>query len=99
MGNYINTGNTGFVAAVRDTYVDKTELIAFINRTLGTKRKLTCVSRPRRFGKSYAAQMLCAYYDKSCDSDALFANLKIAKDSSYKKHLNQHDVKIGRAHV
>ena len=92
MGNYINTGNTGFVAAVRDTYVDKTELIAFINRTLGTKRKLTCVSRPRRFGKSYAAQMLCAYYDKSCDSDALFANLKIAKDSSYKKHLNQHDV-------
>ena len=60
MGNYVNTGNAGFAAAVRDTYVDKTELISFINSTLGTKRKLTCVSRPRRFGKSYAAQMLYA---------------------------------------
>lgn len=92
MGNYVNTGNAGFAAAVRETYVDKTELIAFINGTLGTKRKLTCVSRPRRFGKSYAAQMLCAYYDKSCDSSGLFADLKIARDSSYKEHLNRYDV-------
>ncbi len=79
MGNYVNTGNAGFAAALKGTYVDKTELISFINSTLGTKRKLTCVSRPRRFGKSYAAQMLCAYYDKSCDSGRLFADLKIAK--------------------
>lgn len=92
VGNYVNTGNAGFAAAVRESYVDKTELIAFINGTLETKRKLTCVSRPRRFGKSYAAQMLCAYYDKSCDSSELFADLKIARDSSYKEHLNQHDV-------
>lgn len=92
MGNYVNPGNAGFTAAVRDTYVDKTELISFINSTLGTKRKLTCVSRPRRFGKSYAAQMLCAYFDKSCDSSELFKNLKISKDDSYKEHLNQHNV-------
>ena len=46
-------------------YVDKTMLIDFINKTLGTKEKLTCVSRPRRFGKSFATQMLCAYYDKN----------------------------------
>ena len=92
MGNYVNTGNEGFAAAVRENYVDKTELISFINGTLGTKRKLTCVSRPRRFGKSYAAQMLCAYYDKSCDSSELFADLKIARSSSYKEHLNRHDV-------
>lgn len=71
MGNYVNVGNVGFAAALRETYVDKTGLIAFINSTLGTKSKLTCVSRPRRFGKSYAAQMLCAYYDKSCDSSEL----------------------------
>ncbi len=71
MGNYVNVGNAGFAAALRETYVDKTGLIAFINSTLGTKSKLTCVSRPRRFGKSYAAQMLCTYYDKSCDSSEL----------------------------
>lgn len=92
MGNYFNIGNAGFTAALRERYVDKTELISFINRTLGTKSKLTCVSRPRRFGKSYAAQMLCAYYDRSCDSRELFAGLKIAKDSSYQEHLNQYDV-------
>ncbi|MEZ3486531.1 MAG: AAA family ATPase [Lachnospiraceae bacterium] len=39
---------------------------------------MTCVSRPRRSGKSYAAKMLCAYYDRSCDSSALFDDLEIA---------------------
>lgn len=92
MGNYVNPGNAGFLAVRKEVYVDKTELIRFINRTLGTKSKLSCVSRPRRFGKSYAAQMLCAYYDKSCNSESLFADLKIGKDVSFKEHLNQHDV-------
>jgi hypothetical protein len=50
------------------------------------------VSRPRRFGKSFAAKMLCAYYDKSCDSRSLFVDLEIAKDSSFEEHLNQYDV-------
>lgn len=92
MGNYLNVGNAGFTAVTKEIYVDKTEMIAYINSTLGTKSKLTCVSRPRRFGKSYAVQMLCAYYDKSCDSSELFANYKIAKDASFKEHLNKYDV-------
>lgn len=92
MGDYLNVGNAGFVAMTRECYVDKTEMISFINSTLGTTRKLTCVSRPRRFGKSYAAKMLCAYYDKSCDSKALFAKYKIAKDASFQTHLNKYDV-------
>ena len=53
---------------------------------------LTCVTRPRRFGKSIAANMLCAYYDKSCDSSALFDRFAIAKDDSYKEHLNKYYV-------
>lgn len=92
MGNYLNIGNAGFAAAVKGVYIDKTELIAFVNSTCGTKDKLTCVSRPRRFGKSYAAQMLCAYYDKSCDSRGLFADLRIAADPSFEMHLNRYDV-------
>ena len=78
MGNYLNVGNAGFAAATKGLYVDKTGMIAFINSTLDTKDKLTCVSRPRRFGKSFAAQMLCAYYDKSCDSHSLFEKLEIS---------------------
>lgn len=92
MGMYVNTGNAGFQAVRKGLYVDKTGLIAWMNQTLGTKNKLTCVSRPRRFGKSFAAQMLCAYYDKSCDSLALFSDLEIASDPAFTQHLNQYDV-------
>lgn len=92
MGMYLNTGNAGFQSVRKGQYIDKSGLIALINRTLGTKDKLTCVSRPRRFGKSYATQMLCAYYDKSCDSRNLFDDLEIANDSGFYKHLNRYDV-------
>lgn len=92
VGMYWNLGNAGFESIRKGLYIDKTGLISFINGTLGTREKLTCVSRPRRFGKSYAAQMLCAYYDKSCDSRTLFEDLEIAKDPSFEQHLNQYDV-------
>jgi hypothetical protein len=89
---YLNTGNSGFESVRKGKYIDKSELIAYINSTIGTKEKLTCVSRPRRFGKSYAAQMLAAYYDRTCDSRALFSDLKIAKDNTFERHLNKYDV-------
>jgi len=92
MGYYLNVGNDGFLSARKGRYVDKTGLISFINGTLGTKNKLTCVSRARRFGKTIAAEMLCAYYDKSCDSRALFEDMEIAGLPSFEEHLNKYDV-------
>lgn len=92
MGNYLNPGNSGFTSIRNDTYIDKSGMIALINETIETPRRLTCVSRPRRFGKSFAAQMLCAYYDRSCDSSALFEDLEIAKNHTYLRYLNQYDV-------
>lgn len=92
MGMYLNLGNDGFTSIRKGLYVDKTGLISYINKTLGTPEKLTCVSRPRRFGKSFATKMLCAYYDKSCNSRSLFEDLEIAEDPSFEKHLNQYDV-------
>ena len=77
MGNYLNPGNAGFAGIRNDVYVDKSGLIQLINQTIDTPRRLTCISRPRRFGKSFAAQMLCAYYDKTCDSAGLFDDLEI----------------------
>lgn len=68
MGNYVNLGNIGFCRINNPDYVDKTMLIELINHSIGTDKCLVCVSRPRRFGKSYAAKMLSAYYDRSCDS-------------------------------
>ncbi len=93
MGMYLNPGNSGFTGIRNDIYVDKSGLIRLVNETIGTPRRLTCISRPRRFGKSFAAKMLCAYYDKTCDSSGLFADLEIAADAgSYQRHLNQYDV-------
>ncbi|MCF0179056.1 MAG: AAA family ATPase, partial [Bacteroidales bacterium] len=46
----------------------------------------------RRFGKSMAAKMLCAYYDNSCDSRALFKGLEAEKHPDFEKHLNKYPV-------
>ena len=92
MGIDLNPGNSGFSLVLNDEYIDKTGLIDLINKTINTPGMLSCVSRPRRFGKSYAAQMLCAYYDCSCDSHELFDHKDIAKKEGYHKHLNQYHV-------
>ena len=90
MGIYINIGNAGFQRARNSEYVDKSGLIAVVNGTLFTERQFSCVTRCRRFGKSMAAKMLYAYYDHSCDSRSLFADLEIAHDPSFEKHLNKY---------
>lgn len=62
MGIYVNPGNHAFRESLNSMiYVDKSKLIAYTNRVLNTKQKNLCVSRPRRFGKSMAADMLVAY--------------------------------------
>lgn len=90
MGKYVNKGNSDFAEARNLEYVDKSALIGFVNRTLMTPAKMTCVSRARRFGKSLALQMLYAYYDCSCDSRKLFDDLAIASDDTYLNHLNRY---------
>ena len=92
MGTYLNPGNDGFRQILKGKYVDKTAMITLINENIETPDKLVCVSRPRRFGKSFAAKMLCAYYDKSCDSRELFDGLKVSEDPSYLTYLNKMDV-------
>ena len=92
MGIYINKGNFGFRQARNSEYVDKSRLIAEVNKTLYTRQKFTCVTRSRRFGKSMAAEMLAAYYDHSCDSRSLFADLQIAADPTFEEHLNKYAV-------
>ena len=92
MGIYINKGNRGFSEARNGEYIDKSGLISVINRSINTQGKFTCVSRSRRFGKSMAANMLCAYYDQSCDSRQLFTDLEIASDPSFEQHLNKYPV-------
>lgn len=93
MGIYLNPGNDKFKKTVNsELYVDKTGLIKWTNRYMNTETCYFCVSRPRRFGKSIAANMLTAYYSRGCDSEELFSGLMIAEDASFQKYRNCYDV-------
>ena len=93
MGFFVNPPADAFAEILNyKNYVDKSELIAYTNNVLGTPDKLICFSRPRRFGKSFAARMLAAYYSKGADSTVLFENLKIAQNEKFQENLNQYDV-------
>lgn len=93
MGLYVNPGNEEFDRATKSKiYVDKTGMISFINQNLNTEHQNICVSRPRRFGKSIAANMLVAYYSRGCNSKELFEKFKIAGDAGFEEHLNKYNV-------
>ena len=93
MGSYLNPGSERFRTSLRsEIYVDKSLLIEQVNRRIRTEQKFICLSRPRRFGKSMAAEMLSAYYNCEEDTSALLDCLKIASVESYREHLNQYDV-------
>jgi len=92
MGIYLNPGNMKFSEAVASQiYVDKTEMISYLNTIVHTEQKYVSISRPRRFGKSMAANMLCAYYGKG-DSRQQFGGLKLAGHEGWDCYLNKFDV-------
>lgn len=102
MGVYVNPPADGFAEILNyKKYVDKSGMISYMNSVLGTPDKLICFSRPRRFGKSFDARMITAYYSKGADSKILFENLKIAnadtcpnseRPSAFNENLNKYDV-------
>lgn len=87
MGNYLNPGNEKFRRMIQsEIYVDKTGMIKYMNSVLDTAQNYVCVSRPRRFGKSMAANMLTAYYSRGCDSKSLFQGFEIEGDKDFELH-------------
>ena len=93
MGIYFNPSNTLLQQDLRSRiYIDKSLLIQETNELLGTNQKFLCVSRPRRFGKSMASNMLAAYYSKGCDSKDIFSKLNIAQVENWQQNLNAFNV-------
>ena len=99
MGTYLNPGKAAYqIACNSEIYIDKSEMISYLNSVVNTSQRYVCVSRPRRFGKTMAADMLCAYYDREADSRSLFEKCKISKcageESNIKwdKYLGEFDV-------
>ena len=92
MGRYVNPGNEAFAEIDSGEYVDKTGLLSLFDSTLGTTRKLVMVSRPRRFGKSFAAQSIAAFYSVGCDSRAVFEGLEVSRREGWDRNLNAYNV-------
>ncbi len=93
MGSYLNPGNEKFAQCINsEIYIDKSGLIRYCSKVMGSLQKYISMSRPRRFGKSVTADMLTAYYSRGCDSADLFAGLEIAGDEHYTENLNRYNV-------
>lgn len=93
MGRFVNPDNSAFQIALNSKiYIDKTLLLDYTNQVMDTDQSLICNSRPRRFGKSFTANMLTAYYSKGCHSERMFDTLAISKTEAFHQHLNQYDV-------
>ena len=93
MGKYLNPGKAGFLMGVQsEIYVDKTEMIRHLNKVVNTQQRYVSVSRPRRFGKTMAADMISAYYDREADSRGLFEKRKLAGEAGWDKYLGKFDV-------
>ena len=93
MGVYLNPWCYSFEEALNsDIYVDKTEMLLYLNSVIKTNQKYLSVTRPRRFGKSMAANMICAYYGKADNNYDLFKDRKLAKHDNWDFNLGKYDV-------
>ena len=93
MSCYLNPLSTRYSKLMRSkVFVDKTDMLEILNENIDTENCYFCLSRPRRFGKSYAANMLAAYYSKGADAEKMFSGLAISKSEDFKIHLNKYDV-------
>ena len=89
----VNPNNEGFKRNLNNNiYVDKTLLIEKLNSFIEDDNNRICVSRPRRFGKTMATQLLTAYYSCGCDSRELFINTKLSNVEGWDKYLNKFNV-------
>lgn len=74
-------------------FVDKTWLLdEIISSVKVDGQKFLCITRPRRFGKSVMANMICAFFEKGAGGDSVFDELKIADSAYYQVYLNKKNV-------
>ena len=73
-------------------FIDKTGMLSYLNEAIDRKERFHCVTMPSRFGKTYIADMVAAYYTNEGDSREAFKGLAIESDPSFEKHLNKHNV-------
>ena len=95
MGVYLDS-KTGYALYKSETekpyFVDKTLLLKELFPLVEEGSNYVCVTRPRRFGKTVMANMIAAFFSRSCDSQELFEGRNISKISGYEKYRNKYAV-------
>ena len=90
MGIYLNPNSANFEETLkRPIFVDKTMILKTLNRFIDEQNKYICVSRPRRFGKTIASNIISSYYSKGCNSREIFSKLKFGQDEDFESKLNK----------
>ncbi|MCQ2208194.1 MAG: AAA family ATPase, partial [Paludibacteraceae bacterium] len=93
MGLYLNPNAEALKQSLRnEIYVDKSLILAELNKIAETDHDFVCMSRPRRFGKSMAGNMISAYYSKGCDTRDIFAKMILGQVPGFDKNLNKFNV-------
>lgn len=95
MGSYLNstTPYTLYKSESLSPYfVDKTLMLRELFPYVNAGNRHICVTRPRRFGKTIAANMISAFFQKGQDSGDIFDGLKISQVDGYRKYKNQYNV-------
>lgn len=90
MGYYLNNEDAylKYQEVVNGSYfIDKSGILAEIIPLIKTSQKYICITRPRRFGKTTAANMIGAFFSKACDSADIFDTLTIADYAGYSMSL------------
>ncbi len=95
MGVYLNS-KTAYTLYKNETekpfFVDKTLMLAELFPLVREGNNHICITRPRRFGKTIAANMTAAFFSKACDASDIFRKLKIAQVNGYENYLGQYSV-------
>ena len=93
MGIYVNPSEALLRMSVNSKiYVDKSMILHELNQLLNTEDRFICVTRPRRFGKTMAGNMISAYYSKKANSRPILEKLKFAQSPDFETHLNAFNV-------
>ncbi|MBQ1969745.1 MAG: AAA family ATPase, partial [Paludibacteraceae bacterium] len=90
---YLNPNADAFQMGLNtEIYVDKSLILSELNKLVSSQGNFVCLSRPRRFGKSMAGNMISAYYSKGCDTREVFSQMKLGQEPNYDKYLNKFNV-------
>lgn len=95
MGIYVNS-KTAYTLYRSETekpyFVDKTKMLEELFPLVQTGNNHVCITRPRRFGKTVAANMIAAFFSKGCNAGDIFDTLRIAESDGYEEYRNRFPV-------